>query len=89
MDISLKNEFKEKMLKRNYKAMGNIAGNILLRPNDNLKYMGNERLEAFKKAFEEVLEEKYLNDSLYKYYNNYKKKYGFCSFERWLSWYNN
>ncbi|WP_346938115.1 hypothetical protein [uncultured Clostridium sp.] len=85
---NLVNELKEKMLSKSYKALCNVAGNILLRPNDDIKLMGEERCKARKIAFEQILQEKYLNDKLYQYYTTYdNKKHGFCTYERWLSLY--
>lgn len=83
-----KYNFIQKIRERDFKRVSNIAGNILLRPNDTITMMGEERFLALKEAFETVLEEDYKGTDLYNYYYSYNKEImGFCEFNRWLAWY--
>lgn len=75
--------FEQKLKDGGYKRIVNTAENILLRPNDNKAFMGEERFNALTKALENVLED-YKNDELYNYYYNLNNHdHGLCTFARW------
>jgi hypothetical protein len=73
--------------KGGYKRIVGVAENILLRPNDNKLFMGEEKFNALVEALEIILED-YKNDDIYKYYYELSKvEHGFCGFERWENGY--
>lgn len=81
--------FVQKIKDGGYNRMVNIAGNILLRPNDMKAWGGIERFNTLKTALETILDEN-KEDQLYTYYYTFdRKKHGFCTFERWKSLYAN
>ena len=85
---NLTNVYVIKLREGGLKRIKNVAGNVLLRPNDNISFMGKDRFEALKTALEIVLED-FKNHAVYKYYYTIdREKHGFSSFDRWNSWYN-
>lgn len=69
---------------KSYESMTNIAENFLLRPNDTMKFMGEDKYHKRKQAFETVLKNRYKETQLYKYYYELPTiKHGFCTFKRW------
>ena len=76
-------DYEKHILKGGYKRIVNFAENILLRPNDNIYLMGEEKFNTLVTAFENVLEN-YKDDEIYSYYYELPKlDHGFCTFERW------
>lgn len=76
-------DYEEHIRKGGYKRIVNVAENILLRPNDNKLWFGEEKFNAIVKAIEKILED-YKQDPIYDYYYNLNKQpHGFCNFERW------
>lgn len=77
------NEIEQRIIKGGYNRLVNCCENILSRPNDNIKLMGEEKYNNFVKATEKILNN-YKHDELYKYYYELpKRKHGFCTFDRW------
>lgn len=76
-------EYFTNKLKNNQNRLINICEQILLRPNDNKLWFGEEGFNNLKIAVETILE-KYKDTDIYKYYYELQKiKHGFCGFERW------
>ncbi|GFN32548.1 hypothetical protein [Paenibacillus xylaniclasticus] len=87
-NIKIANSDIERLSKKSYEALCNIAMNFLLRPNDILTWYGNnkEKFNQRKAAFETVLQTLYKDTELYRYYYELPTiKHGFCTFERWKS----
>ncbi|MFE6075743.1 hypothetical protein ACFVQB_14825 [Paenibacillus sp. NPDC057886] len=69
---------------KSFESMINLAENFLLRPNDTMKLMGEEKFYQRKQAFETVLKNNYSATDLHKYYYELPTiKHGFCTFKRW------
>ncbi|MGL5328572.1 MAG: hypothetical protein ACRDD7_04830 [Peptostreptococcaceae bacterium] len=77
------NHLLNRMESMSIEKLGNVAGHILLRPNDNKKFMGDTRFKAYIKAFEKILEN-HIGEDIYNYYYHLNDTpHGFCTFERW------
>lgn len=61
---------------------------VVLRPNDNVSWHGEEVFQNKIKAVETMLDTKeYVNSELRKYYYDMKEhEHGFNDFERWKIW---
>ena len=79
-------KFKHMILKGGYNRICNSVSTIKLRSRDQASLLGEEGYNNFKKAVEQILQEKYHNDELLnKYYYEYsKEKSGYMDFNRWL-----
>lgn len=80
-------EFIERM-KKNPLILQRCAESIVLRPNDNVSWHGEEVFQNKIKAVETILDtEEYINSELRKYYYDMKEhEHGFNNFERWQIW---
>lgn len=67
-----------------FSRLKNCVENIILRPNDHKRLVGEEHYYNLVTAVEKILNEEYKNTNIYKYYYELPKiEHGFCSLERW------
>ncbi len=77
-------DFESKIKQGGEQRLINCVENILLRPNDNKAFMGEEKYNLFKQAVENILNEQHKDTKIYTYYYTLPTvNHGFCSFERW------
>lgn len=84
MEVVKMINYEQKIKNGGYQRIVNVVENILLRPNNTKLMLGEEKFNSITKAVENILEENYKQDEIYKYYyelNNHD--HGFCTFERW------
>ena len=74
--------FTKAITKGGYNRLKNMCEHVLLRPNDNKLWFGEEGFNNLKIVVESILEN-YKETSLYKYYYELPNlKHGFCNLER-------
>lgn len=76
--------YETEIKKGGFQRLINVTENILLRPNDNKIFFGEDNFNKLKIALENILEKDYKHHLIYRYYYELNNiSHGFCTFERW------